>query len=273
MPEGMRLRERGPRVLHGRLEDMPRGLEIQLGSRAWALEQTKFFRQGCDKLTVATDHKPLISLLGAKSLDQVPNVCLFRIKQRISMWKFEIVHCPGKTNFFADATSRNPVLAEEDDTETAFLADNLASIAISIEEVASSAKDDNAYWETFLALSAGTAPSPSKCKEYHQYRDKLYPRDGILMYDDRLVVPDSFKERVLDVLHAAHQGRSSMLHRAAQTVFWPGHTADIEKRREGCHVCNTIAPSQQQVLVKQSEPPTTPFENIAADFFDLAGVL
>ena len=49
------------------------------------------------------------------------------------MWKFDIVHCPGKTNFFADATSRNPVLAEEDDAETAFLAANLAAIAITIK--------------------------------------------------------------------------------------------------------------------------------------------
>ena len=63
-----------------------------------------------------------------------------------------------------------------------------------------------------------------------------------------------------------------MLHRAAQTVFWPGYTADIEKRRAGCHACNTIAPSQQQVPIEQSEPRTTPFESIAADFFDLAGV-
>ena len=92
------------------------------------------------------------------------------------------------------------------------------------------------------------------------------------MYDDRLVIPEGIRERVLDVLHADHQGRSSMLHRAAQSVFWPGYTADIEKRSAGCHVCNTIALSQQQVPVEQSEPPTTPFESIAADFFDLAGV-
>ena len=92
------------------------------------------------------------------------------------------------------------------------------------------------------------------------------------MYDDRLVIPKGIRDRVLDVLHAAHQGRSSMLHRAAQTVFWPGNTADIERRRAGCDTCNTIAPSQQQVPVEQSEPPPTPFESIAADFFDLAGV-
>ena len=55
---------------------------------AWALEQSKFFTQGCDKLTVATDHEPLVSLHGQKSLDQVPNARLFPIKQRISMWKY-----------------------------------------------------------------------------------------------------------------------------------------------------------------------------------------
>ena len=198
-------------------------IEGEAQAVAWALEQTKFF-------TVTTDHKPLISLLGEKSLDQVPNVRLFRIKQRISIWKFDIVHCPGKTNFFADATSRHPILAKEDNTETAILAANLAAIAISIDEIAAAAKEDDAYQATYLALSAGEAPVPSRCKEYHQYRDKLYPRDGVLMYDDRLVVPDGIRDRVLDVLHAAHQGRSSMLHRAAQTVFWPGYTADIEKR-------------------------------------------
>ena len=55
-------------------------IEGEAQAVAWALEQTKFFTQGCDRLTKATDHKPLIALLGEKSLDQVPNVCLFRIK-------------------------------------------------------------------------------------------------------------------------------------------------------------------------------------------------
>ena len=133
-------------------------IEGEAQAVAWALEQTKFFTQGCDRLTVATDHKPLTALLGEKSLDQVPNVRLFRIKQRISMWKFDIIHFPGKTNFFADAKSRHPVQAEEDDPETAILAANLAAIAISINEIASAAKEDEAYWATYSALSTGEKP-------------------------------------------------------------------------------------------------------------------
>ena len=66
------------------------------------------------------------------------------------------------------------MLAEEDDPETAILAPNLAAIAISIDEIASAAKVDDAYWATYSALSAGEAPLSAKCKEYHQYRDKCY---------------------------------------------------------------------------------------------------
>ena len=94
----------------------------------------------------------------------------------------------------------------------------------------------------------------------------------MLIYDDRLVIPNAIRDRVLDVLHAAHQGRSSMLHHTAQTVFWPGYTADIEKKRAQCHTCNTQTPSHQQVPVKQSDPAKTPFKSIAANFFDLAGI-
>ena len=74
---------------------------------------------------------------------------------------------PRENKLLPNATSRNPVQAEEDNAETAFLAANLAAIAITIDDVASAAKDDNAYRKTYLALSAGDMPLPSKCKEYH----------------------------------------------------------------------------------------------------------
>ena len=105
-----------------------------------------------------------------------------------------------------------------------------------------------------------------------QYYDKLYPRDGVLLYDDRLVISEGLREKVLDVLHVAHQGKSSMLHRAAQTVFWPGYTLDIEKKGTDCGTCNRNVPSHAQVRTEQSDTPTMPFESISKDFFDLTGI-
>ena len=48
---------------------------------AWALEQTKYFTQGCNSLMVATDHKPLVKVLGDKGLDSILNPRPFRLKQ------------------------------------------------------------------------------------------------------------------------------------------------------------------------------------------------
>ena len=63
---------------------------------------------GCDTLLVATDHAPLIKLFGDRTLDEISNTRLFRLKERALPWKFSIQYVPGKLNPFADATSRYP---------------------------------------------------------------------------------------------------------------------------------------------------------------------
>ena len=79
---------------------------------AWSLEQTRFFTMGCDDLIVVVDHKPLTKILGDRTLDQIVNYRIFRLKQRTLPWIFEIYWVPGEGNSFSDATSRNPVDSE-----------------------------------------------------------------------------------------------------------------------------------------------------------------
>lgn len=76
---------------------------------AWSLEQTKYFTQGCDNLLVVTDHKPLTKLLGDRTLDEIYNTRLFRLKQRTLPSRFDIEHKPGKSNLVANATSRHTI--------------------------------------------------------------------------------------------------------------------------------------------------------------------
>lgn len=44
---------------------------------AWALKDTRWFTLGCSNLVIATDHKPLLKILGDKSLDNLHNPRLF----------------------------------------------------------------------------------------------------------------------------------------------------------------------------------------------------
>ena len=57
-------------------------IEGEALSIAWALEQTKYFTYGCNDLVVVTDHKPLQKIFGDRTLDEIDNTRLFRLKQR-----------------------------------------------------------------------------------------------------------------------------------------------------------------------------------------------
>ena len=91
-------------------------VEGEMLAVAWSLEDSKYFTLGCKDLVIATDHKPLVKLLGDRELADISNPRLFRIKQRTMLWRYNVVHVPGVKNPAADATSRNPSSAEHDES-------------------------------------------------------------------------------------------------------------------------------------------------------------
>ena len=62
---------------------------------------------------MVTDHRPLVKILGDRTLDEITNTRLIRLKQRTLPWAFDIIYRPGSTNNFADATSRHPSSLDE----------------------------------------------------------------------------------------------------------------------------------------------------------------
>ena len=74
---------------------------------------------------------------------------------------------------------------------------------------------------------------PEKIK---RYRDRLYVLDNEVMYDFRVVVPESLRKDVTEGLNAAHQGVGCMLARAQDMVFWPGSYGDLKAVRAKCTV-------------------------------------
>ena len=57
---------------------------------------------------------------------------------------------------------------------------------------------------------------PESLQPFWQYRDRLSTIDGVVMMDDRVVVPAPLRSELLRALHAAHQGTSKMRHRATR---------------------------------------------------------
>ena len=112
---------------------------------------------------------------------------------------------------------------------------------------------------------------PPELQQYWTSRSGLTVYDGVLLYNDRTVIPPSARQRVLQVLHSAHQGVTGMTLRAEQSVFWPGMSLDIRDTRSKCRTCHTIAPSQSNMPPIQPIVPAYPFQHLCCDYFALHG--
>ena len=108
-------------------------------------------------------------------------------------------------------------------------------------------------------------------RPYWRSRTDLRILDGVPMMNDRTIIPPNLRQEVLDTLHAAHQGTSSMILRASDSVYWPGFVKDIEQRRRQCFTCHKIAPSQAKLPPVDPVVPDYPFQHICMDYFQLNG--
>ena len=112
---------------------------------------------------------------------------------------------------------------------------------------------------------------PESLSDFYRVRGDLCERDGIATFKKRIIIPKSLRKEVLDILHAAHQGCSSMEARASQSVWWPGMKDQISKRRAACKCCTQIAPSQPSLPPVAPPTPDYPMQQICSDIAHYAG--
>ena len=127
------------------------------------------------------------------------------------------------------------------------------------------------YAETIVAGFLVECKDLPHAAQFWRYRESLYVSHDVVLFNDRVVVPPALRRQVLDHLHVAHQGQSTMELRARSIIFWPGMTNGISDTRVRCDDCNCNAPSQAHLPSTPSQPPSVPLEVVVADYFQLAG--
>ena len=264
---------------------------------AYALHKTRYYIQGCKKLIIATDHRPLLKIFGDRHLEDISNPRLLNFKEKALPYRFQMIHVPGRKHGGPDSMSRHPVDALQTEPDDSFLSvirvvdyetDSLdpartavmAAVkqiqAVSIERVEhETARDPTLQILIHVIQNGFPVPKdscPDEVKEYFRYREDLSVCDGLILFKSRVLVPRSLRREVLECLHSAHQGVQGMKSRAAESVFWPGISAAIHDVRARCRTCNTIAPSQPAEPPITADPPQFPYEQVCADFFELGGI-
>ena len=261
-------------------------IEGECLAATYGLEKCRMYTLGCPNLTLAVDHNPLTRILNDRNLDDITNPRIRRLKEKTLPYQFNICYVPGGSNAMrvADALSRHPVEAQNpdpqfDDVETiaqayaALQADGIESTSWSrVKEVAS--MDTECL--TLVQLIVDGFPEekrllPPDMQRYWGMRDELYVIEGVPFKGKKMLVPHPLRPQILEGLHAANQGVTSMLSNARDRFFWPGLDADIRQIRLQCRQCNKNSPSQPHEPLITSPPPEVPFEQTAADFFNLEG--
>ena len=270
-------------------------IELEMSAVTWAVKKCRPFLAG-RRFEIITDHRPLVSILTHKSLPEIENPRLQRLRMKLLDYQFTTTWRPGRHLAIPDALSRAPVDTptpdDEDDSAEigpqirCMLTRSLAETEpdgtrvspvedVMLTRLQDAASTDAEYQALCTVVQNGfpneKADLASHLRPYWPVRDRLALEDGLLVCGPRLVIPSRLRREVLSRLHDSHQGIIRTQRRARQTVYWPGVDRDVANVVQSCASCRTYLPSRQREPLLSDPAPSRPFESVSTDFFSHAG--
>ena len=189
----------------------------------------------------------MITLLGEHK--PVPLLAAARIKRwalLLAAYDYTIEFISGKDNVFADFLSRKPVeykqSAAEQVTVNVMLIEEDQFLNASV--VTMETMSDPVLGKVLQFTQQGWPNSPEPVfQPYYSKRLELSHEDGILLWNSRVVVPESLQALLLADLHAEHLGMLKMKQLARKYFWWPGLDKQIEETVKLCPACQESAKS------------------------------
>ena len=173
---------------------------------------------------VLTGHKPLIPIINGKTLDEIENPRLQRLKMKMGeVGPFVANWVPGPQHKAADALSRSLIQSTTANDACGEYADvhaaRSALIAVLqanhtdllLDHMRSATAEDPELQMLKDAVVAGFPSSKADIAEpsrkYWPVRDRLSVDDGLILCGTRVVVPASLRRSTMTSLHASHLGK------------------------------------------------------------------
>lgn len=230
----------------------------------WGVEHFQLYLLG-SKFKLVTDCKPLQFLFGHRSK---PCARIERWVLRLQSFNYEVVYEPGITNL-ADALSRLSLPESQPfdmggEKYIQMLIKMPAPIAVASEEIVTESRKDEQIKEVIESLISGSWSDLSK--PFKPYSAELYQTEGVLLRDDRIIIPKTLRQRVLELGHEGHPGIVVMKRRLRQKVWWPGMDLEVEQAVKSCKECilvSSVGPPEPLIRTKM---PDKPWVHIAVDF-------
>ena len=244
----------------------------------YGLEKFEHYLLGRN-VTVETDHSPLEQIF-KKNINEAPSR-LQRLLLRCLRFDVHVQCKQGRSIPVADALSRVCHKKAAHNTEN-MIEDSASqcnihfiSTPIDLTAVKSSAAQDPTMNLLKNTIFNGWPPYRKQCPqelwEFWNFRCDLTLEDGLVLKGNRIVIPSSMRDQVLQAIHLGHQGENKCILRARESVFWPGISADIRQMVKDCDLCNKHQPAQPKLPIMQPDLPTRPWEKLGTDIFEFDG--
>lgn len=263
-------------------------IELEATAVVWAMMKCRIFLAGLPSFQVITDHKPLIPIINSKTLDEIDNPRLQRLKMRMGdIGPFTASWVPGSQHKAADALSRSPTeaVAADDECGEDISVSSARSVAVAelqashtdllLDRVKSATAEDPELQLLRDVILTGFPVSRADLTEpvrkYWPVQDRLYVDDGIIWCGLRVVVPSALRRSTLSSLHAGHLGKEKTKERARRVVYWPGMDIAIDNVTRGCSRCQRELPSHPRETMMHHDQAVRPFQVLDMDFADHAG--
>lgn len=233
------------------------------------------------KIKVFSDHKPLLGIFNNKNYLKSGVVAsrLQRYINRVAQFDFEVFYRVGSKNLDADCLSRLPLKTESstlDKLEEAMMIKSVTSggeMTLNIEMIRKFTEEDLELNRLREIVRKGWPKSgvPKDLKKYFSLNESLSVENDVLVYEERVIVPNCLKDKLLKILHSNHSGVVRMKELARRYVFWIGINKDIENYVKSCESCQRGQKDKKNKVYGKWPEVSYPFERAHIDFFFFHG--
>ena len=89
-------------------------------------------------------------------------------------------------------------------------------------------------WSTIHGWPKYRSDIPEQYKHLHDVRVHLSVAGGLLLYDNRIVMPLARQKEVLAKIHAGHLGITKCREQTSSSVWWKSMCNDISQMVDSC---------------------------------------